>query len=156
MPHTKFTLAKFTLAKFILIRLTFALILALAGGACSTAPQRGNSLSRDQSHKEQGLEKRGFASWYGRKFHHKKTASGERYNMYAFTAAHRSLPFGTQVRVQNLRSKKTVIVRINDRGPFSEQRVIDLSYAAGTAIGLINSGYAPVELEILHSPKNDG
>jgi peptidoglycan lytic transglycosylase len=89
----------------------------------------------------------GIASWYGHPFHGRRTSSGEVYNMYALTAAHRTLPFGTRVRVHNLQSGLDVIVRINDRGPFVEGRIIDLSYAAAQAIHM--SGIARVRLEIL-------
>ncbi len=96
-----------------------------------------------------GLVQRGIASWYGKKFHGKKTASGEIYNMYKRTAAHRTLPFGTYVLVKNLRNNKTTIVKINDRGPFVKNRIIDLSYRAAKDIGMIRSGTAPVELIVL-------
>ncbi|HET7841039.1 MAG TPA: septal ring lytic transglycosylase RlpA family protein, partial [Terriglobia bacterium] len=89
----------------------------------------------------------GIASWYGHPFHGRPTASGEIYSMYAMTAAHRTLPFGTQVRVHDLENSKSVDVRINDRGPFVEGRIIDLSYAAAQAMGM--SGTALVRLEIL-------
>lgn len=91
----------------------------------------------------------GMASWYGDPFHGNLTASGERYNQYALTAAHRSLPFGTWVRVTNLNNGRSVVVRINDRGPFIGGRVIDLSTAAAQTIGMINSGVAPVSVEVL-------
>ncbi len=91
----------------------------------------------------------GIASWYGPNFHGKKTASGEIYNMFDFTAAHKYLPFNTIVRVKNLSNNKSVIVRINDRGPFVKKRIIDLSYAAAKKIGLIKTGTAFVEVEIL-------
>jgi len=91
----------------------------------------------------------GIASWYGPGFHGRQSASGEIFNQNALTAAHRTLPFGTQVRVTNLHNGAQVIVRINDRGPYSGGRVIDLSAAAAQAIGMISSGVASVELEIL-------
>lgn len=91
----------------------------------------------------------GMASWYGPGFHGAKTASGEWFNQYALTAAHRYLPFGTWVRVTNLNNGSSVVVRINDRGPFTGGRVIDLSTAAARAIGIINSGVAPVSVEVL-------
>ena len=95
----------------------------------------------------------GYASWYGGKFHGRKTANGETYNMYALTAAHRTLPFGTRVKVTNLSNGKSVIVRITDRGPFVDKhkRVIDLSYAAAKKIDMIGQGVAKVRLEILDS-----
>jgi rare lipoprotein A len=87
---------------------------------------------------------RGAASWYGPGFHGRKTASGERFNTHALTAAHRTLPFGTRVRVTNERTGRSVVVRINDRGPYAHGRVIDLSKASAQAVGL--SGVAPVSL----------
>ncbi|MGK7876167.1 MAG: septal ring lytic transglycosylase RlpA family protein [Xenococcaceae cyanobacterium] len=92
---------------------------------------------------------RGMASWYGPGFNGRRTASGERFNQNALTAAHRSLPFGTKVRVTNMNNGRSVIVRINDRGPHSRGRLIDLSAAAARVIGLIHSGVAPVRVEVL-------
>jgi rare lipoprotein A len=89
----------------------------------------------------------GIASWYGHPYHGRRAASGEIYNMYAMTAAHRTLPFGTEVRVHDLEDGHAVDVRINDRGPFVKGRIIDLSYAAAQAIGM--PGIARVRLEIL-------
>ena len=93
--------------------------------------------------------RKGMASWYGPGFHGRLTANGERYNQNGLTAAHKTLPFGTQVRVTNLRNGRSVIVRINDRGPFVGGRVIDLSKGAASVIGLVSSDVAPVQLEIL-------
>lgn len=83
---------------------------------------------------------RGLASWYGKPFHGKRTASGERFDMHGLTAAHRSLPFGTVVEVHSLVNGRTVEVRVNDRGPFIRKRIIDLSRGAAEALGLIESG----------------
>lgn len=98
---------------------------------------------------------KGEASWYGPGFSGRKTASGERYNQNSLTAAHRSLPFGTTVRVTALESGKSVIVRINDRGPYSGGRIIDLSKAAAKEIGMIGSGTTEVELVALAAPGID-
>ena len=106
-----------------------------------------------------GWKQKGIASWYGPKFHGKYTSNGELYNMYAYTAAHKTLPMNTIVKVTNLKNKKSVIVRINDRGPFVENRIIDLSYVAGKDIGLDKTGVAPVILEVKgkgRSVKNEG
>ena len=92
----------------------------------------------------------GMASWYGPGFHGRRTANGERYNQNGYTAAHKSLPFGTRVKVTNVRTGQSVMVRINDRGPFIRGRVIDLSAGAARAIGVHSSGIAPVKLEILN------
>jgi len=92
---------------------------------------------------------RGEASWYGGKFHGQQTASGEMYDMHEFTAAHKTLPFHTIVRVTDLRTRKSVVVRINDRGPYVDGRIIDLSKAAAKDIGLTIHGVRPVKLEVL-------
>lgn len=91
----------------------------------------------------------GLASWYGEKFHGKMTANGEIFDMMQFTAAHRTLPFGTKVKVVNLLNNKAVIVRINDRGPFKEDRIIDVSKAAAQELDFIKNGIIPVRLEVL-------
>lgn len=93
---------------------------------------------------------RGLASWYGYPYQGRPTADGEIYNMYAMTAAHRTLPFNTHVRVHDLDNGNSVDVRINDRGPFIHGRIIDLSYAAAKAIGMVGPGTAHVDLEILN------
>lgn len=92
---------------------------------------------------------RGIASWYGPRFHGRRTANGERYDMNELTAAHPSLPFGTKVSVRNTRTNREVVVRINDRGPFSKNRIIDLSYAAAREIGVVAPGTAAVELYLV-------
>ncbi|MCR4941651.1 MAG: septal ring lytic transglycosylase RlpA family protein [Campylobacter sp.] len=91
----------------------------------------------------------GIASWYGPSFHGKKTSNGEIYNMYNLTAAHKTLPMNTIVKVTNLRNHHSVVVRINDRGPFVANRVIDLSKAAATQLGMIGSGTTPVSMEVV-------
>jgi rare lipoprotein A len=90
---------------------------------------------------------RGMASWYGKRYHGQPTASGELYDMYAMTAAHPTLPIPSYARVTNLRNGKAVIVRINDRGPFRGDRLIDLSYTAAYRLGIIGSGSGLVEVE---------
>ncbi len=92
----------------------------------------------------------GKGSWYGKKFHGRQTASGEKYNMYSYTAAHRTLPFNSMVEVTNLRNNKKVIVRINDRGPYSKNRIIDLSYLAAKELGYLNKGVANLKVRVLH------
>ncbi|ROT94232.1 septal ring lytic transglycosylase RlpA family protein [Altererythrobacter sp. FM1] len=91
----------------------------------------------------------GVASYYGRKFNGRPTASGERFDMNALTAAHKTLPFGSKVRVTNPRNGKSVVVRINDRGPYSHGRLIDLSRAAASEIGIVGPGSGTVELALL-------
>ncbi|MBZ0144919.1 MAG: septal ring lytic transglycosylase RlpA family protein [Rhodocyclaceae bacterium] len=114
-----------------------ALLLALVVSACASGARRPGAGP---------VIERGIASWYGPGFHGKHTASGERYDMNALTAAHKTLPFGTLVEVRNLATGETVRVRINDRGPFVRGRVIDLSRAAARAAGVWGPGTAPVEL----------
>ena len=91
----------------------------------------------------------GIASYYADEFHGRKTSSGEEYDMHALTAAHRTLPFNTRVRVTNLENRKSVVLRINDRGPFKDDRVIDVSLEAAKQLGLVAGGTAPVKIEIL-------
>src|SRR6266705_3400434 len=92
---------------------------------------------------------RGIASYYSEEFQGHKTSSGETYDMNAFTAAHRTLPFNTRVRVTNLENKKSVVVRVNDRGPFKDDRVIDVSLSAARKLGLMEKGTALVRLEVI-------
>jgi peptidoglycan lytic transglycosylase len=96
-----------------------------------------------------GYRERGIASWYGRKFHGRRTASGEPYDMYAMTAAHRTLPLPSYARVRNLENGRSVVVRVNDRGPFLDNRLIDLSYTAAARLGMLGTGTAMVEVESL-------
>jgi rare lipoprotein A len=91
----------------------------------------------------------GHASWYGKKFHGRKTASGEPYDMYKLSAAHRTLPIPSYVRVTNLSNKKSLIVRVNDRGPFGRPRIIDLSYAAAKQLDIIQHGSTQVQIELI-------
>ncbi len=99
-----------------------------------------------------GYRERGVASWYGTKFHGQSTSSGEPYDMYAMTAAHTTLPLPTWVEVRNLANDRRIVVRVNDRGPFVDNRLIDLSYAAAKEIDMIGDGTALVEVRALHSP----
>lgn len=94
-----------------------------------------------------GYKETGIASWYGKKFHGQRTSIGEVYDMYGMTAAHPTLPVPSYARVTNLETKKSVIVRVNDRGPFLHERIIDLSYVAAYKLGIINNGSAKVEVE---------
>jgi rare lipoprotein A len=99
-----------------------------------------------------GYNERGIASWYGRKFHGRKTSSGMTYNMYAKTAANKVLPLCTWVKVTNLKNGKTAVVQVNDRGPFVANRIIDLSYAAAQSIGMMRTGTALVSVRALAGP----
>jgi rare lipoprotein A len=97
-----------------------------------------------------GYRERGVASWYGKKFHGKLTSNREAYNMYAMTAAHKTLPLPTYVRVRNLRNNKTIVVRVNDRGPFVSNRIIDLSYAAALKLDMVRDGTSLVEVTAIN------
>ncbi len=94
-----------------------------------------------------GYRERGIASWYGKKFHGKRTSSSEPYDMYAMTAAHKTLPLPSYARVRNLQNGRSVVVRVNDRGPFLHNRLIDLSYAAAARLGILGTGTGVVEVE---------
>jgi rare lipoprotein A len=124
-------------------------LLALAGilaGCGSSVPRFTSGQTVEAG------ELAGIASYYAEEFHGRKTANGEVFDMHAFTAAHRTLPFNTIVKVTNRDNGKSVVVRINDRGPFKDNRVIDLSLSAAKAIGMIGSGTAPVIIEVLEAP----
>lgn len=97
----------------------------------------------------QPFHQRGVASWYGKRFHGQKTASGETYDMYAMSAAHPVLPIPSYARITSLRTGRQVVVRINDRGPFHSNRAIDLSYAAAHRLGLIGTGSGEVEIDAI-------
>ena len=118
---------------------TVALLAAL--GACSSS-------HRPPGPPGPGWRERGVASWYGPGYHGRQTASGERFDMHALTAAHPSLPFDTRLRVRSLLNGREVSVRVNDRGPFVDGRVVDLSFAAAPALGLIGPGTGLVELSV--------
>lgn len=102
----------------------------------------------------EGYQARGLASWYGTKFHKKRTSSGEDYDLYELTAAHKTLPLPTYVTVKNLKNGREVTVKVNDRGPFHEDRIIDLSYGAATKLGMLPTGTALVEIKAItsHAP----
>ncbi len=121
------------------VRLIYAAVIVAIICACGGSKVKG----------EKGFVQEGTASWYGKKFHGRKTACGEKFDMHKLTAAHRTLPFGTKVEVTNLANGKKVVVRINDRGPFKKGRIIDLSYAAAKKIGMITSGVARVRIKVV-------
>ena len=100
-------------------------------------------------HSSRNYRARGIASWYGTKFHGRRTSSGEPYDMYKMTAAHKTLPLPSYVRVTNLQNQRRIVVRVNDRGPFHDGRLIDLSYAAARKLGITGTGTAPVEIEAI-------
>ncbi len=117
-------------------------VLALLLSGCSTSPFGGGESGHD-------YRAEGKASYYGAKHHGKRTASGERFNQHALTAAHRTLPFGTRVKVTNLNNDRSVVVRINDRGPHIRGRIIDLSREAADRLGMLRAGVVRVRVESL-------
>ena len=132
----------------IVFRVAFAVLLfaqLLLTAACS-----GNRKPSSSAPPTFGVPiERGVASWYGPRFNGKQTANGERYDMNALTAAHPSLPFGTKIGVRNTRTGREVVVRVNDRGPYSKNRIIDLSYAAAREVGVVGPGTASVEIYVV-------
>lgn len=116
--------------------------------ALSLAPPPQPSLPSVDPDTVPNFVQTGLASWYGRDFHHRHTASGERYDMHDLTAAHRTLPLETIVRVTNLENNRSVLVRINDRGPFARGRVIDVSREAAEMLGMTRAGVVPVRIEV--------
>ena len=142
------------------IGVALMMLAGLAGAQASTptihpasqiAPSQQHTHAARKARRHHHWYQFGLASWYGKFFQGKKTASGQRYNMNAMTCAHRTLPLGSLVRVTNLRNDKSVVVVVNDRGPVPENRVIDLSYAAAGFLGLRHSGTAPVRIELIRT-----
>jgi rare lipoprotein A len=143
----------------------YLLIVGLFFSSCASSPRftkdrlaepkvaPGKVSDRSATGKPAVME--GLASYYAHDFHGKKTANGEIYDMHKLTAAHRSYPFGTKVKVTNLDNGKSVIVRVNDRGPFKLERVMDLSLGAAEALDMINSGTARVKLEVVEWGTDD-
>jgi rare lipoprotein A len=121
----------------------------VAGSGLALAVAGCGLFSRRPIEPETGATQTGIASWYGPGFHGRQTASGEIYDQYALTAAHQTLPHGTRLRVTNLANEREVIVRINDRGPFVDDRIIDLSYTAARQLDMIGPGTVAVRLEVL-------
>ena len=128
---------------FPLLPILFASI--VLAGACAQRKAPSSSPASIEHHRAET----GKASWYGKAHQGKRTASGERFDMHALTAAHRTLPFGTIVRVTDLKNGKSVNVRINDRGPFHHDRIIDLSYEAARKLGFVERGTARVEVVVV-------
>jgi rare lipoprotein A len=140
------------------ILVMFAVVTSLAAAPQSssnpgnTSPQASSPKSTSQVKKHAKTYQTGRASWYGKFFHGKPTASGEPYDMFLFTAAHNTLPLGTLLRVTNLKNGKAIVVRVNDRGPVPEGRIIDLSYAAAQVLGFRQGGIGKVRLQVLETP----
>jgi rare lipoprotein A len=130
-----------------ILTLTGAILAILLGVAGARAASPGDQVAVKSAHHH--WYQFGVASWYGRFFQGKTTASGEPYNEYAMTCAHRTLPLGSILRVTNLRNHRSVIVTVNDRGPVPKDRVIDLSKAAAEDLGFSERGLAPVKVELI-------
>jgi peptidoglycan lytic transglycosylase len=130
------------------------LFLALFFGTSDFAEAKKATRSKvSQTKKSKKKSQRGTASWYGSTHQGKRTASGEKFNMNALTAAHRTLPMGSVVKIKSLTTGKSVVVRINDRGPFAHGRIIDVSKAAAQKLGFIKRGTDRVEVSIVSSPR---
>ncbi len=127
---------------------TFALALCLSLGACSWVPKGEVQL-------DVGIKDRGVASWYGEQFHGRQAANGEIFDMEALTAAHRTMPLGSVVRVVNLTNGKHLYVRITDRGPYEKGRILDLSHGAAVQLGMDHKGLALVQVEIVGERRPD-
>jgi len=147
----------------------FAFVIAIILQSCGTVPRftsskhktiekktetktkEKNETKNQIKNDEQKVEsiQEGIASFYGTEFDGKTTANGETFDMYKFTAAHRTLPLGTKVKVKNLENNRSIILRINDRGPYVDGRIIDLSYAAAKQLGFVENGTARVRIEVL-------
>lgn len=123
-------------------------LISLALTSCGTTERVSKPVTYPDAGAGEVIEE-GVASWYGPNFHGKLTANGERYDMYGLTAAHRTLPFNTLLRVENKDNGESVVVRVNDRGPFAKNRIIDLSRKAAETIDMIGNGTAPVRLVLL-------
>ena len=118
------------------------------------SPYRVNGRKYHVNNNPVGFTQKGQASWYGKKFHGRKTSNQEIFDMYKLTAAHKTLPLPSYVEVTNLDNGKQVVVRVNDRGPFVGDRIIDLSYGAAKALDFVNHGIANVKIEVIKAPKN--
>jgi rare lipoprotein A len=133
--------------------LVFTTALGAAPGTCALESRQGipGQTQETKPPIKTGKFQVGKASWYGRFFQRKQTAGGEPYDMYQFTAAHRTLPFGSWVKVTDLKNNRSVIVRINDRGPVPKNRIIDLSYSAAKMLDMDKSGIHPVRLDLIET-----
>lgn len=119
--------------------------------SASNAPEQ--IAGQDKVEEKKDYDQTGVASWYGRAFQGRKTASGEKFDMYEMTAAHRKIPFGSTIKVKNLENGKEIIVRVNDRGPYKDNRVLDLSYAAARKLGMLATGKAMVGIKVVGDSK---
>lgn len=127
---------------------TIPLILFVLATTSCASRSKPAEINYKSTKSELTLLGEGIASWYGPGFYGRKTASGERFTKHKYTCAHRKLPFGTELKVTNLSNSKSIMVRVNDRGPFIKNRIIDLSYAAAKDLGITKSGLGQVKIEI--------
>lgn len=134
-------------------RLAAALLLVAAGALTACGGSKGRPRGTPEPATPRGGVQEGMASWYGKEFDGRPTASGERFDMNALTAAHRTLPLGTTVRVTNLENGEEVTLRVNDRGPFVKGRILDCSYGAAKELGFAGAGLAKVRVEVLQEGK---
>lgn len=161
-PSHLWVLVSGTCVALLAAALTFPIKSVLADALLSRPTVTLSAASPDPAMEEAGKAKKetidpmlkGVASWYGPRFNGRLTASGERFNMYAMTACHPTLPFGTVVRVKDMENLRTVVVRITDRGDLMPGRVIDLSYEAATRLHMVQNGLAPVTIEVLKDGKS--
>lgn len=139
----------------VLLTAAIALLVVGCASTASTGKQTKAGSSKGSASKgsaQKGATERGIASWYGEPYHGRRTANGEVYDMNGISAAHKTLPFETRVRVDNLDNGQSMVVRINDRGPFIKGRIIDLSLGAARQIDMVNAGVAKVKLTIVETP----
>jgi rare lipoprotein A len=125
-----------------------ALTAVAAAGCAGTGPLSGNLVNCADA---RGYDATGTASWYGRAHHGRRTASGQVFDMNGLSAAHRSLPFGTRVRVTNENNGRSVVLTVNDRGPFIPGRLLDVSYGAARRLGFVAAGLAPVQVQAVEA-----
>ena len=126
--------------------------LLLAAALLVGCGSSGVDVEPDTRSRSRGYSEKGRASWYGEPFHGRRTANGEIYDMNKISAAHKKLTFGTHVRVDNLANGSSLVVRINDRGPFVRDRIIDVSYGAAKKLGMVEAGVVPVRLTVVRAP----
>jgi rare lipoprotein A len=132
-----------------MLRPAGVLVAALLFGGCVASPRFTSAKAPHPG--DYAMVEEGVASYYAEEFNGRTTSNGERYDMNQMTAAHRTLPFNTRVRVTNKTTGQSIVVRINDRGPFKDNRIIDLSLAGAKALSLISTGTAPVRLEVIEA-----
>jgi len=142
------------LSRALLLILTIILIDCTSAPRYTTSGRRGKS-TKAVSLSKVGMTQKGISSYYAEKFHGKLTANGEVYDMYGISAAHQTLPLNTIIRVTNLENRKSIILRINDRGPFVKNRILDCSYGAALKLGFVKKGTTKVKIEVIELGDNN-